>query len=172
MMNYSWKMKGLAHGVDPSVAVQELKRLQDLHGTITPEVIVSESKNTESPLHSIFEWDNKKAAHGYRIQQARVMLNNIQVTTLSDGEPKNISVYEVTTFNEGYKSIDTFTPDDIEYIKSSVKRQLEALKIKLSQYNEFKRTIRLIDAASSSLEATLYEIDKKRKQPIDLAVKN
>ena len=44
-INYKWKMEGLARGVDPSIALQELNRIQDLYGSVTPEIVVNESKN-------------------------------------------------------------------------------------------------------------------------------
>jgi hypothetical protein len=124
MEGFNWKMKGLAKGVDPSVAADELQRLQKKHGELTPEVIVKEAFNKRSPLHPIFEWDNDKAAYNYRLQQARVLLNNIEVKIISDNEPRSVSVYEVTSANEGYKRIDTFTPDDINYIRNNTKQQL------------------------------------------------
>jgi hypothetical protein len=169
--SYNWKLKGLAKKVDPLIAVKELQRLQELYGVITPEIIVKESENIKSVLHPIFEWDNNKAAFGYRLQQARVLLNNIQLTVLSDGESREIAVYEVTTFGEGYKNIQTFTTDDIEFIKMATKKQLAFLKLKLSRYEDFKRTVKLIEIASSSLDELLYNIEDKRKQPIDLSKK-
>lgn len=134
---YNWKMKGLAKGVDPSIAAQELQRLQSVYGILTPEIIVNESKSPDSVLHPVFEWDNKKAAFNYRLQQARVLLNNIKINIISDGESKEISVFEVTSLRDGYKSIETFTPDDIEFIKANVVQQLNYLKGKLKLYKEF-----------------------------------
>jgi hypothetical protein len=90
-------------------------------------------------LHPIFEWDDNKAAYNYRLQQARNLLNNIQMTVISDGEPKELSVFEVTSVSDGYKSIDTFTPDDIEYIKKNITKELTYLKSKLSLYKEFDK---------------------------------
>lgn len=169
---YNWKMKGLAKGVDPNEAVQELNRIQDSYGFITPELVVKEASNPKSILHPIFEWDDSKAASGFRLQQARILLNNIQIKVLSDGENKEIAVYEVTTFGEGYKRIQTFTPDDVEYIKMATKSQLDHLTKKLKQYKEFEHTIKLIQIASSSLDEILVDIEHKRKQPVDLSVKN
>lgn len=147
MNDVSWKLKGLAKGVDPSIAHEELQRLQSKYGSLTPEVIVNEAKSKKSPLHPIFEWDNDKAAANYRLQQARILLNNIQVTIITDGEPRQIAVYEVTTLNERYKSIDTFTPDDIDYIKTSTRHQLSILKHKLALYNEFDKVLFHINQA-------------------------
>ena len=147
MENINWKMKGLAHGVDPYIAVNELKRLQSIHGVLTPSIIVNEAYNKTSPLHPIFEWDDDKAAFNYRLQQARVLLNNIQVTIVSDGEEKNISVYEVTTVSEGYKSIDTFTSDDIMFVRNNVKKQLINIKQKVVLYQEFEMVTDLIGQA-------------------------
>ena len=147
MDGFVWKMKGLAKGVDPSIAADELQRIQEKHGELTPEIIVKEAFSKKSPLHPIFEWDTDKAAYNYRLQQARVLLNNIEVRVISDSEPRSISVYEVTSVNEGYKRIDTFTPDDIDYIRNSTKQQLSALKQKLTLYNNFEKVIDYISQA-------------------------
>ena len=147
MEKYYWKMKGLAKGVDPSIAAEELKRLQNLHGTVTPELIVREAEKKRSPLHNIFEWDDEKAAYNHRLQQARILLNNIQVTIITDGKSREISVYEVTTQKEGYKSIDTFTPDDIEFVRNGILQDLISLKGKLKLYNEFDKVLVYIEQA-------------------------
>lgn len=146
-INYQWKLKGLAKGVDPSVAAEELQRLQNIHGTLSAELIVAEAKKKESVLHDMFEWDDNKAAFNYRLQQARTILNNIRINVITDGETREISVYEVVTFKDGYKSIDTFTPDNIEYIKSNIVQQLEYLKNKMKLYEEFDDVIALINQA-------------------------
>lgn len=147
MEKYYWKMKGLAKGVDPSIAAEELKRLQNLHGTVTPELIVREAEKKRSPLHNIFEWDDEKAAYNHRLQQARILLNNIQVTIITDGKSREISVYEITTRKEGYKSIDTFTPDDIEFVRNGILQDLISLKGKLKLYNEFDKVLVYIEQA-------------------------
>ena len=151
MEGFTWKMKGLAKRVDPSIAGQELQRIQNFYGSITPEILVNEAKKRKSPLHPIFEWDDTKAAEGYRLQQARILLNNIRVTVVTDGESRDISVYEVTTVSEGYKAIDTFTSDDIEFVKIGIERDLFYLKKKLKLYKEFDKVLSYIEQAIESL---------------------
>jgi hypothetical protein len=87
----------------------------------------------------------------YRLQQARVLLNNIQLTVISDGEPRKISVFEVTSVKEGYKSIDTFTPDDVTFVKNNILRDMRSLRIKLSVYREFKVAESLVQQAIDAM---------------------
>ena len=150
--DYYWRMKGLAKGVNPSDAVNELRRLQDLYGSLNPEIIVENSKNPESVLYPIFEWDNKKAAYNYRLQQARILLNNIKLSVITDGETKEISVYEVTSLKEGYKNIESFDESDIEFVKNGILYSLNILKGKLKLYKEFEKVLYYIQQAIEIIE--------------------
>ena len=152
MSEFNWIMKGLARGISPEDAANELARIQNLYGKITTEVLVREATEKSSPLHSYFEWDDEKAGHRWRVQQARILLNNIQVKVVTDGEERQISVFEVTSANEGYKSIDTFTREDIEYVKSDIRSRLKALNEKMKSYNQFDRVREYVTAAIEAID--------------------
>lgn len=152
MSEFNWIMKGLAKGIKPEDAANELSRIQNVYGKITPEVIVREASDKSSPLHSYFEWDDEKAGHRWRVQQARILLNNIQVKVVSDGEERRISVFEVTSTSEGYKSIDTFTREDVEYVKSDIRTRLKALNEKMKSYNQFDRVREHVTAAIEAID--------------------
>jgi len=147
MEGYKWKLAGLGKGVDVALVVEELTRLQEVNRILTPEVVVRAAENSESVLHKLFEWDENKAAYNWRLQQARTILNNIEVTIITDGEPREIAVFEVTTRSEGYKSVDTFTNEDIDFIRASILRQLNTMKSKLKTYKEFDKVLFYIDKA-------------------------
>lgn len=151
-MSYQWKIKGLYKGVEAEAAAAELERIQSIYGKITPDIIVREATDLSSPLHPCFEWDNDIAGDRYRLIQARTLLNNIQVVVLSDGESREISVYEVVSREEGYKSIDTFTSENIEYVRIEIKRQLHVLNNKLKLYNNFSKVRDLITQAIDEIE--------------------
>jgi len=55
--------------------LQTLKRGDDLY----PEDVVKDARRKNSPLYSCFEWDNKKAAHEYRLIQARTLIRSLEV---------------------------------------------------------------------------------------------
>ena len=147
MEGYKWKLEGLGKGVDVALVVEELTRLQKVNRILTPEVVVRAAENSESVLHKLFEWDDNKAAYNWRLQQARTILNNIEVTIITDGEPREIAVFEVTTRSEGYKSVDTFTNEDIDFIRANTLRQLNTMKHKLKTYKEFDKVLFFIDKA-------------------------
>ncbi len=50
-----------------------LKKLKR-DGQLTASGILKMAENESSPLHSIFEWDDTKAAREYRLYQARLGL--------------------------------------------------------------------------------------------------
>ena len=147
MEGYKWKLAGLGKGVDVALVVEELTRLQEVNRILTPEVVVRAAENSESVLHKLFEWDENKAAYNWRLQQARTILNNIEVTIITDGEPREIAVFEVTTRSEGYKSVDTFTNEDVDFVRASILRQLNTMKIKLKTYKEFDKVLFYINKA-------------------------
>lgn len=55
--------------------ITELKRIAtENDGILKPEIVVQEARPKTSPLHSRFTWDNTKAAHEYRLWQARQLI--------------------------------------------------------------------------------------------------
>lgn len=58
----------------PTISV-ELQRIAEANGgVLRPEVVVSEARPADSPLHRHFQWDDDKAADAYRIHQARQLI--------------------------------------------------------------------------------------------------
>ena len=69
------------------------------------------------------------------------------MTIITDGEPREIAVFEVTTRSEGYKSVDIFTNEDVDFVRASILRQLNTMKSKLKTYKEFDKVLFYIDKA-------------------------
>lgn len=77
-------------------------------GVLLPEQVVKFAKNSNTALHSRFDWSDRKAAHKYRLWQAREVIN-VYVTVLeADTEP--VKVY-VSLYNDrkreggGYRAL-------------------------------------------------------------------
>ncbi len=74
--------------------VSELKRLLRAGGgVLQPEAIVEAARPVDSPLHSRFEWNNSKAAHEFRIWQARQLIRvTVQVLDEKTGNTDRVFV--------------------------------------------------------------------------------
>ena len=53
-------------------------------GRLTPDAVVRDAKRKDSPLHSCFEWDVKKAAAAHWIEQARDLITSIRIVVKTD----------------------------------------------------------------------------------------
>ena len=80
-------------------------------GKITPLQIVKDAENHRSPLHEYFEWDNSKAAHEWRLQQARVLLGAVVQVVVVSGKRKEhrsfFNVHDVVTKEKVYVTLET-----------------------------------------------------------------
>lgn len=152
--DYAWKLAGLAKGIDINDAVQELERIESLYGSLTPEIVLDASRPKNALFHTLFEWNDDVAAEHYRLQQARTILNNIEIKVISHGQVRQVGVYEVVKQPVGqqYKNIQSFTPDDIDFIKARTKRELTILKDKLSFYKELSNTTVFLASAIDTLD--------------------
>lgn len=153
MTKYEWKMASLAKGIDPNDAIKEIDRIENIFGSITPENVLKASHDKNSVLHPIFQWDDTKAAHSFRLQQARNLINNIDVRIISDGHERRVSVFEVVSTVEGrcYKSIQNMDSNDINYVKQQVRREISYLHKKLSAYKDMDATIKYLNDALNTL---------------------
>ena len=84
---YSWTRK---YSVSPQVVGEIVEKLPSR----TPEALLTAARSKSSPLHSQFEWDDSRAAQQYRLVQARVMINSLNVEVIQ-GNKKPI---EITAF--------------------------------------------------------------------------
>lgn len=152
--NYAWKIPSFAKNIDINLAMEEMERIESLYGSLTPQNILDASRPKNALFHTLFQWDDTVAAEQYRLQQARTILNNIEVTVVSDGSSKQINVYEVVkqqSSGQIYKSINSMTLDDIDFIKQRTLKELTILKDKLSMYKEFSKVTSSLHQAIEDL---------------------
>lgn len=63
---------------------QELRRIYRQKDGLRPSEVVEAARPKDSPLHSEFEWNDKKAGHEHRLWQARQL---IRVTVIETTDP-------------------------------------------------------------------------------------
>ena len=87
-MVYSFKNYG--YKVPASTVGAEFEKIEKQYGSVTSELVLQSATPEDSPLHEIFEWDDSKAAHSYRLQQATVLICNLSCEVETENELKPI----------------------------------------------------------------------------------
>lgn len=60
---------------------------EQFKGEITPEDVLNDARNPNSPLHSFFEWDDSAAAEQHRLAQARGLIRSVVAIYVSEDKP-------------------------------------------------------------------------------------
>lgn len=82
-------------------------------GVLTPEAVVKDAKKKDSPLHDQFEWDVKKAAYQYWLDQARTLIRSVRVSVTEEWIQAPAWVRDPNAENDsqGYVSLVTLRSD-------------------------------------------------------------
>lgn len=73
---------------EASVVGAHIEMLREkFKGELTPEDILEDAKNGNSPLHSFFEWSDSAAAHQHRLQQARGLIRSVVAVYVREDKP-------------------------------------------------------------------------------------
>lgn len=116
MKKHEFVTPGLFPGVTADQAVEELERIREKRGILTPGIIVDESRGENALLHKCFQWDDTKAAALYREEQARTLIRNIrcvvEITEISYKTRTYVNVSTVEGSPRSYLPIDTAMSED------------------------------------------------------------
>jgi hypothetical protein len=89
--------------------IDRIKQLEDREGRITPDVVLKDAEKSSSPLHDYFEWNDTKAAHAYRVDQARMLIRSVEVIikteTISIRSVGYVRDPEAQANEQGYRSV-------------------------------------------------------------------
>lgn len=143
-MIYKWKIS--KYNVDAQQAGEELERIRNKYGELSPADIVQESISVNSVLHSCFEWQDNIAAQKYRERQAQDLIRNIVVEAVVDKEV-NPPIRAFVSIQGDYKPIqEVVTVEDRrkELLQNALK-ELESFKTKYSQLYELSELFEAID---------------------------
>ena len=88
---YEWKFK---QSVDANVVGEEFEKLEKQNGSLTAEAVLESATPEDSPLHCMFEWNDPKAAHKHRLDQARFYIRAlVKVEIKEEEQPKFYRAY-------------------------------------------------------------------------------
>lgn len=84
---YSWG-DGWHPKMDANVVGGVVEKIESEHGAVTKELLLEESRPEDSATHSMFEWDNDKAAEKWRLEQAKQTINALRVVYVKPDKEK------------------------------------------------------------------------------------
>lgn len=65
--------------MNDTAVVERIRQLENEHGELTVETILKDAKKKSSPLHLYFQWDDARAAHEWRKEQARRLIREVRL---------------------------------------------------------------------------------------------
>lgn len=142
----TWRTPGLFKA-DAQKVCNELREIGE---EFTPEEIVEAAEDESKELHKCFEWDDKKAAYGYRLNQARILTSQIifkREVVEDNVKPVPVRVFNKTDSSGGYKIPErTFkVQSEYEALLQRALAELHAFKVKYAALRELDYILELID---------------------------
>ena len=154
---YSWR-KGYSYKVPADVVGGVLESIENKSGSVTSEKFLNESRAASSPTHDMFEWNDGIAAEKYRLEQARHIINSIELQIVSDediAKPAFINVeVKATAKTAVYKNIEcAFNNEEQKRnILLNALNELRSFERKYSSLKELSEVFSAIDSFGESLE--------------------
>ena len=103
-----------------------------------PDEIVQDASVPSSPLHDYFEWDNDKCGVHYRKQQARNLLNHIEIRIIHETKEFIIPAYSHIIVNQNKRYVST-----VEALSDEEMRQ-QMLNEALQQLHYWKEKYKIL----------------------------
>ncbi len=119
------------------VVDREFDRIYEEHGTVTTDLVLETARDSRSPLHDYFDWDDAVAGEKWRQAQALAMIMASKMVVIlneqQNGPPKAVASYpQVRRLIPGYRGEgfkmrnETLSNDDSR--KVFVERRLGVLR--------------------------------------------
>lgn len=141
----------------PSEVADRLQALHTRHSGLLRETdVVADAKKKNSPLHSYFEWDDRKASEAYRLEQASALIRRVKVKVIVEPETPPIRVRAFIAnrdvANETVDDVESGTYRSIhdvvenkgyrDAIEDAMRRDLLQLQVKYNSHRLFFELLR------------------------------
>ena len=139
----------------------ELEAIHRQHRALSPRLVVDTARAPDHPLHSRFQWDDKKAGERYRLLQAAEMIRSIRVVYRTDpdtGEERRARAYVSTGDSNRpseYKPTEEAMADPLtrKLVLRNFERAILALKRQYGHLQEYEQMMRTHGLGESTGEA-------------------
>ena len=120
-------------------AREELLRIHQRDGFISPRAVLEEARDEASPLHSHFTWEDGEAAERWRIYEAATLIRRYKVE-IDVSDEKSVRVRAFVSTGEGqYKPTDEALRDtaDRNVVLGQAQKEFRSLRRKYAALVDF-----------------------------------
>ncbi len=137
---------GSRASIDAQIAGEEIARIrEEKGGDFKNECLVEAARPKSSPLHDHFEWNDRIAAHAYRVEQAGYLVRHVVKIDMADPDAEPVRAFVSVRNDEGEH---VYT--SIEAAMSVPERREQLLEQALADLRAFERKYNtLLDLAAT-----------------------
>jgi hypothetical protein len=157
--NYEWSGYH-NYKVDANIVGGIIECIERQNGSVTSEALLEVAKSEDSPIHNMFEWNDKVAANKYRLEQSRVIICSLKVVVTTDNEDepeKKISAFvnvnspsEVGTRSVYMNLNNALSNEDTR--KNVLDRMYRDMQAFIDRYYTFDEATKVIQAMNGALD--------------------
>lgn len=153
--------------IDNKIAAEALAAIADAAGRLTPDAVIKAAKNPRHPLHDAFEWDDTKAGHAWRVEQARDLIARVRVE-VTESELRRIAYVRdpaAEPDKQGYRATVNLA-DDKQQARLAVLAELYRVLTCLNRASDVAAAVRIetdIDVLIDQTERLVAIIERPRK---------
>lgn len=148
---YSYR-PGFAFKVPAQIVGETLNEIAGT-GTVTSQTFLDVSRPETAPTHNLFEWNDEIAAERYRLQQATIVINAIEIEIENTSETKQSQVAFVNIVKKAPHRSGSFVPINIalsdqdmrSVVLANAMNELESFRRKYQNLNELASVFKAID---------------------------
>lgn len=132
----------------------ELQRLEEQDGTLSPERVVAFARDPKTALHDQFEWDDSAAAHEFRLQQARAVIR-VCVRMIGEEHPRAMRAYVSLESDRmkggGYRTLVSVMEDAAmkAQLLDQAKREAKAWSVRYRELEELAKVHEAVALATA-----------------------
>ena len=121
---------------DPNIVGRMFEELEQTEQGLTAQTLLDANRPKNAPLHNEFEWDNRKAAEAYRLNQSRYIIRSIVI--VPEEKPQEYVRAVFTVADGKYERIHAILSDERkrESLLSIALRDLKSFERKYNTLSE------------------------------------
>lgn len=150
-MIYQWRSEKIKYAVPASTVGKVFEKIEKKKGSVSSKDVLDSARPESSPIHSIFEWDDEKAAEAYRLGQATSLICNLMIVTEENESEEPIKVRAFVNVSDGKEgsyigAVRAMTDSECrEKVLQDAMAELSAFKAKYNHLTEFSKLFTVID---------------------------